>query len=128
MKRFALKAPAFVCAAIYLVLCWDYIAAMMAATTRNFSAFGVVQCLQGAMLFLAYGVFLSEKLPAIGSVIVGFLNIGIALLPYLLLALLLSPLILMTLPLEGWKNCMLPALLSIYPFAAAIWRSAARKR
>lgn len=128
MKRLVLKAPAFVCAAVYLVLGWDYAAAMLTATTRNFNLFGVAQCLLGAVLFLTYGLLLSKAMPPIISVLVGFLNMGITLLPYVLMALLFSPMLLPSLFAADWMACVLPMLLSVCPFAIALWRKVARKR
>lgn len=127
MRGFLLKVPALVCVAVYLMIGWHYLDAMMTATTRNFNILFVVPCLLGAVLFLLYGLLLSEEMPPRSSVKVGLLNLGISLLPYMLLAMLLSPRILLTLPAESWKNCILPMVLSLCPFGIALWRKATQK-
>ena len=122
MKKLLLKLPAFVCAAVYLGISGVYIVAMLTATTRNFNILHVIPALLGVVLFVVYGVKLDEKMPLEASVKVGLINLSVAFMPYILLALLLSPQILMTLPAQMWKQCILPLMLSVCPFAIAIWR------
>lgn len=126
MKRYILKAPAFVCMAVYLVMGWKSVSAMVAATTRNFYIVSAIPSLLGAVLFLVYGFTVSEKKSARSSFRIGLANMVISLLPFILLALLLSPWILCVIPLESWKNCIVPMLMSLYPFAVALWSKVTR--
>ena len=95
---------------------------MLTATTRNFNILHVIPALLGVVLFVVSGVKLDEKMPPEASVKVGLINLSVVFMPYILLALLLSPQILMTLPAQMWKQCILPLMLSVCPFAIAIWR------
>lgn len=127
MKTLLLKVSAFACAAVYLIVGYSFISEMMAATTRNFYILNVIPSLLGAMLFLVYGVTVNENMSSKNSVWVGLGNLVIGLLPNILLAILLSPGILLTLPAESWKNCILPMVLSLCPFGIALWRKATQK-
>lgn len=127
MKTLLLKVSAFACAAVYLIVGYSFISEMMAATTRNFYILNVIPSLLGAVLFLVYGVTVNENMSSKNSVWVGLGNLVIGLLPNILLAILLSPGILLTLPAESWKNCILPMVLSLCPFGIALWRKATHK-
>ena len=127
MKTLLLKVSAFACAAVYLIVGYSFISEMMAATTRNFYILNVIPSLLGAMLFLVYGVTVNENMSSKNSVWVGLGNLVIGLLPNILLAILLSPGILLTLPAESWKNCILPMVVSLCPFGIALWRKATQK-
>lgn len=128
MKKGFLKLLAFLFAGVYLARCAYYASAMLGATQRNFSILMVFPAMLGIALFVVYGVRVSEKTRPVESVIIGVVNIGICVVPLLMLSLLLSPLILLTLPSDAWIAFGLPMLMSIYPFAFAIWNGHAMKR
>ena len=128
MKSFGFKIPAFVCAVVYLVIAGTAIWDMLAATSRNFQILTMISAVLGAVLFLVCGVLVREETPPVVWVMVGFGNMAISIFPYLLLGLLLSPVVLLTLPVEAWKDSLQPMLLSLYPFAVALWRKAVQRR
>ena len=128
MKKGFLKLLAFLFAGVYLARCAYYASAMLGATQRNFSILMVFPAMLGIALFVVYGVRVSEKTRPVESVIIGVVNIGMCVAPLLMLSLMLSPLILLTLPSDTWIAFGLPMLMSIYPFAFAIWKGHAMKR
>ena len=128
MKKGFLKLLAFLFAGVYLARCAYYASAMLGATQRNFTILMVFPAMLGIALFVVYGVRVSEKTRPVESVLIGVVNIGICVVPLLMLSLLLSPLILLTLPSDAWIAFGLPMLMSIYPFAFAIWKGHAMKR
>ena len=82
----------------------------------------LVSSVLGAALFLIFGALIREDTPPVVWVMVGLGNMVIAAAPCLLLTLLLR------LPLEAWKDCLPPMLLSLYPFSAALWSKAVGSR
>ena len=128
MKKWLLKLPAFVCAAVYLVRGGIYFVTMLTATTRNFNILTVLPALLGVALFVVYGLKLEEQTPPEASVKVGLVNVFIAALPHILLALLFGPQILMHLPAYILKQSVWPLMLSLCPFGIAIWRKITQNR
>ena len=121
-KALKFKAPALVCGAVYLVITGITMVDLLAADTRNFLLLPLVSSVLGAALFLIFGALVREDTPPVVWVMVGLGNMVIAAAPCLLLTLLLR------LPLEAWKDCLPTMLLSLYPFAAALWSKAVRRR
>ena len=126
-KDLRFKVPAFACALVYLVIAGISIADMLAAASRNFQFLTVISSLLGVALFLVCGGLARKETRPIIWVMFGLGNIVISFLPYMLLGLLLSPELLLTLPPEVWKDSLLPMLLSLYPFAVALWSKAAQR-
>ena len=127
MKRTLLKVPAFAFAGVYLVRCVYYVSAMLGASQRNFTILLAYPAILGIALFVVYGVRVCEKTGAWESMIIGVVNIGICVMPLLVLSLLMSPLILLTLPSDTWMELGIPMLMSMYPFGLAIWKGLTRK-